>query len=457
MASKSKVTRQAQSRVDKNFEKKLLTIPLSALVIKLITLTNIPGQAWLGADGESYITGLNAFITDGVYSTDRLLSYWPAGYPFIMFLFSKVSLQYTLLMTVIMQSVFYAIACWYFVKQISRTNLRKFVFPIAIIIGFNPTLSLSTLTIGYESISAGVFIFVIALFISEYLTFNKKFLTWKSITAAGLLSLSSFIQPRFVLTALLLLTIWAFCLRPKKMMVAFLILTTVVLAVLPSSLILRNMKANGFATISTNLGITMNLGAGPGATGAYIQNGSGVPCSAIDGNAAQQDNHLRNCVLYWYFNNPGKSIELFYNKARFFWSPWSGPEASGSMARNPWLKISPLVSIARDSQPGSDLVYGGLGKLISWIWMFGLVFLAGFGGFKLWNARGLARYIGISAGVVVLANWIISVGTLGDHRQRLPIMTLSLFLQIVGFLSLMQRGKYRIVFEPLVPIQTKNQ
>ena len=44
MASKSKVSRQAQSKVDKNFDKKLLAIPLIALVIKLITMSNIPGQ-----------------------------------------------------------------------------------------------------------------------------------------------------------------------------------------------------------------------------------------------------------------------------------------------------------------------------------------------------------------------------------------------------------------------------
>ena len=457
MASKSKVTREAQSRVDKNFDKKLLAIPLSALVIKLIIITNIPGQVWLGADGESYIAGLNALIKDGLYSTEGVLSYWPAGYPLIMFILSKVSLHHTLLMTVIMQSALYAVASWYFAKQISKTNLKKFVFPIALVIGFNPTLSLSTLTIGYESISAAVFILVIALFISEYLSIDRRILTWKSIAAAGLLSLSSFIQPRFVLAALLFLAIWAFSLKPKKTAVVFLILTTVVLAAMPSSLILRNVKANNLATISTNLGITMNLGAGPGATGGYSKKGSGVPCSAINGNTVQQDAHLRNCVIYWYLNNPGKSIELFYNKARFFWSPWSGPEASGSMARNPWLKISPFVSIARGSQSGSDLVNEGFGKLISWIWMFGLVSLAGFGVFKLWSARGLARYIGLSAGVIVLANWVISVGTLGDHRQRLPIMTLSLFLQVVGFLSLVQKSKYKIPVEPLVSIRAGNK
>ena len=447
MASKSKVARQAQSKVDKNFDKKLLAIPLVALLIKFITIGNIPGHIWLGADGENYITGLEALIKDGIFSTEHLLSYWPAGYPLLMYVFSKLSVEQTLVITVVLQSSLYAFASWYFAKQISRTKVREFSFLIAFLIAFNPTLSLSTITIGYESISASIFIIAIGLFISEFLNKDKRIFTWRSITAAGLLSLSSFVQPRFVLSAFLFLLIWALAIKPKKAAVIFLVVTTAVLAIFPSVLVLRNVKANDFATISTNLGITMNLGAGPGATGAYIKEGYGVPCSSIEGNDAQKDAHLRNCVISWYLNNPVKSIELFYNKARFFWSPWSGPEASGSMARNPWLKISPFVSIATESQSGNNLIYGGFGKLVSWLWMIGSILLAGFGVFKLWKAGGLAKYIGISTGMIVLINWAISVGTLGDHRQRLPIMSLSLFLQVVGIASLVGGKRYRIPAE----------
>ena len=54
----------------------------------------------------------------------------------------------------------------------------------------------------------------------------------------------------------------------------------------------------------------------------------------------------------------------------------------------------------------------------------------------MWKARGLIRNLGLFSIMIVVTNWIISVGTLGDHRQRVPIMTLSLLLQCVGFLSL---------------------
>ena len=89
--------------------------------------------------------------------------------------------------------------------------------------------------------------------------------------------------------------------------------------------------------------------------------------------------------------------------------------------------------------------------------MLGTLLLTFFGVFKLWKANGLSRYIGSSAGSIVLVNWVISVGTLGDHRQRLPIMTLSLFLQVVGFASLVGGKRYRIEHEVAVPPLSPNK
>jgi hypothetical protein len=357
MASKSKASRAQASKVEKKVNFYLIAIPVLAFVIKLITMANIPGGFWLGADGENYVTGLDALIKDGIFSTERLLSYWPAGYPLLMLILAKITIEYALLLTVLLQSTLFGFASWYFTRAISKTKVNRYVLPIALILSFNPTLSLSTLTVGYESISAAIFILVIGLFINEYQSNDKRAITKRSLLASALLSLSIFVQPRFILSALALFIIWALVLKPKKSAVLFLAVTTMVISVLPASLVLRNIKANDFAAISTNLGITMNLGAGPGATGAYIKEGYGVPCEPIEGNAAVQDAHLRNCVLSWYIKNPVKSVELFYNKARFFWSPWFGPAGSGSMARNPWLKINPLVSIATESQSGNKLVF----------------------------------------------------------------------------------------------------
>ena len=450
MASKTKLARQAQAKKSSNIYLKLWSIPLLALLVKFIVISNIPGHYWLGADGENYVNGLQALLKDGIFSTEHLLSYWPAGYPLFLKVLGIFSVSNTLVIAVVVQSAIYAGASGYFVAQLSATKLSKYCFPVALILALNPTLSLNTIAIGYETTSAAIFIIVIGLMITEYSKGVSCLLSWRSLLAAGLLSFSSFIQPRFIASSLVLFLIWGATTRKKKIIPAFLLITFAVTAILPAGLILRNVKANNFAVISTNLGVTMNLGAGPGATGAYIKEGYGVPCDPITGNEAVQDSHLRNCVIAWYAKNPVKAIQLFYNKARFFWSPWSGPAASGSMARNPWLKISPLASIATSSQDGNNLVFGTFGKLVSYLWMIALILLMGLGFHTLFVAGGLARIIGIASFSVAVINWLISVGTLGDHRQRLPIMTLSLFLQVIGIVRIVGGKKYRIIKESAV-------
>jgi hypothetical protein len=449
MASKSKLARQEQAKNINKRPQKILAVSLGVLLFKLLILINIPEHYWLGADGENYINGLNGLIVDGIFSKNSYLSYWPAGYPILMYPIAALSIDIVLTAMVILQSVFYAFACYFFALQLLKTKLQKFAIPSLLLLSLNPTLSLSTLTIGYESISASIFLLAIGLLISDYITLERKWYSWRALSAALLFSVSSFVQPRFALSAAVFFVIWAFSTYSKKTALLFLIVGFLTISILPATLVMRNIQANQLATISTNLGITMNLGAGPGATGAYITEGYGVPCEKIDGNEAQVDAHLRNCVIKWYLNNPTKSLALFFNKAKFFWSPWSGPEATGSMARNPWLKINPLISIAKGSQEGNDLVNGSVGRVISWLWVLGSIFLLAFGVLQLIRSGGIGKIVGISGLSIVVINWLISIGTLGDHRQRLPIMTVSLFFQLIGFLTLSNRTKYRLPPEQL--------
>ena len=190
----------------------------------------------------------------------------------------------------------------------------------------------------------------------------------------------------------------------------------------------------------------MNIGAGDKATGGYMTKDYGVPCD-LYGNAAEQDNQLTKCVINWYASNPTKALNLFYNKTINFFSPWYGPEAGGTMARNPWLKISPLVDIG--SKPdGATLIYGDIGKLVSWLWLLSGMCLLIYGFIVLWRLRSLEKLIGVIAMIVVSTNWAISLLSIGDHRFRLPIMGMSLFLQAIGLKTLFSGGKAPMVDGP---------
>jgi len=201
-------------------------------------------------------------------------------------------------------------------------------------------------------------------------------------------------------------------------------------------MIFRNNEVHGYAAISTNLGVTMRLGAGPGASGGYSSNPTGlVECPEVAGDAAQIDNAKVRCVLTWYVDNPGKAIKLFFNKARFFLSPWFGPEANGTMARNPWSQNHPLLSSAQ-TQEGFNLIFGFFGKFVSWIWMLGGLVLLVYGTIFIWRMGGLERLLSLVFSSSFMVNLFSSMLTIGDHRFRIPTMAMSIFLQVVGIIGL---------------------
>jgi hypothetical protein len=44
----------------------------------------------------------------------------------------------------------------------------------------------------------------------------------------------------------------------------------------------------------------------------------------------------------------------------------------------------------------------------------------------------------------VFLSWLISIGTIGDHRFRIPTMSMSIFLQVVAFLAIRKKLNERV-------------
>jgi len=456
MASKSKRARMAPKE---NLQRKFLLWAIAVFFIKLAIIFRIQGMnagsgdrvyfvdgAWLGADGENYLMGYNALLKDGVFSPESILNYWPAGYPLILLFLSILGKSWALTTLSIVQSAIFSYAAYFFASQISKTRLKKFAFLAFLLIIFNPTLSLSSIAVGYESFTASGILIVVGLIIKDFIEKDdKKFLKHLMISSM-VVGILSFMQPRLIVTGILLNVFWIITRKGVKASSLAVVITLVVTLFFPASLIFRNNQAIGINSISTNLGVTMNIGAGDNATGGYMKEGYGVECD-LSGTSAQQDNQRTRCVLNWYLSNPTKAIELFYNKSIYFWSPWYGPSANGTMARNPWLTINPLKNIAT-TQDGFNIVYGGFGKVISWLWLLGGLTLLLYGYFTLWRHNLLERFIGNLAMVAITTNWLITLLTIGDHRFRIPIMGMSLFLQAIGLKTLFSGGKAPMVDGP---------
>jgi hypothetical protein len=456
MASKSKRARTAPVR---DLGKTFLYWAIAVFVVKLLIIFNIQGGnieisgrpffldgVWLGADGENYLTGYNALLKDGVFSPESILNYWPAGYPLLILFLSILGKSWVLTTLSIAQSLIFSYAVYFFAKQLYQTRLKKFAYLTLLLILFNPTLSLSSIAVGYESLTASGLLLCVGLVIKSFIEKdNKKFVKYLILSSA-IFGLLSFVQPRLLLTGILINLVWIIAWRGLKAGALMIALSMAITLFFPATLIYRNNQAIGINSISTNLGVTMNIGAGDKATGGYMKEDYGVECD-LTGTSAQQDNQRVRCVLNWYLSNPIKAIELFYNKSIYFWSPWYGPVANGTMARNPWLTINPLKNIAT-TQDGFNLVYGGFGKVISWLWLLGGLALLLYGYITLWWQNSLERFIGNLAMIAVATNWLITLFTIGDHRFRIPIMGLSLFLQVIGLKTLLKGGKALIVDEP---------
>ncbi|CAM8643561.1 hypothetical protein MCEMSE18_01210 [Candidatus Planktophila versatilis] len=443
MASKSNIARQRQVKQSKNVNFYIIAIPVLGFLIKLITMINTPNGGWLGADGENYFSGVDGLLADGYLSDKSILSYWPAGYPILLWGLAKISVTQIIWLISITQTLFYAYASYYFVKQLRDTKLRPYLFLIGIILAINPTLSLSSMAVGYESPIAACMLMVVGLIIKSLQSPNDRRLVIRVLGVGGFSALATFMQPRWLLTSIVIAVVWALMSKSRKVQALILVGVIGVMAIAPAILIQRNVASIDKAVISTNLGVTMRIGAGPQTTGGYSHTGPDVPCDPVPPATTVSDNDVVKCVIKWYFENPVKAGKLFVKKGWYYWSPWSGPFANGTMARNPWLKVNPIMDIARGSQSGNDLVYKSAGKAISFVWVIGGISLFFIGFFWLRSMKGIYANLAWLTGIPVVISWLVSMGTIGDHRFRIPTMSLSLFLQVMGYFALRHKAKTR--------------
>ena len=424
---------------DSKLHKYLIAIPLIALTIKFITMGNIQSGAWYGADGENYIMGLDGLLASGFYSEEPKLSYWPAGYPLLLWPIALLTKSIYFYLVSAIQSIFFAYATYFFTNKMAKSSLKNFAFWTSIIISFNPTLSLSTLAIGYEAPIAACFMMIAGLiWANTNPNFDKKF--WIAVASVGgWLALATFMQPRFLLIAIIIAVMWALRVVGTKNRIRIAALITTIMMVAPAIMIFRNLEVIDKATISTNLGVTMRIGAGPETSGGYVRSGPDVPCEPKAPATTVTDNDVVLCVIKWYVSNPLDTVRLSFNKSLFFWSPWSGPIADGTMARNPWLKISPVQEIATSSESGQKLVAGPIGTTVSYLWLLGQVVLLFLGYRSLRRLGSDEKFFAHVVMIPIILSWLISIGTIGDHRFRLPTMSMSLLLQVVAILAIRKK------------------
>jgi hypothetical protein len=67
--SKSKKPLTQVNKAQVKIHRYLIAFPLTAFVAKLITMANIQGGIWAGADAENYLKGVDGLYAEGLFST----------------------------------------------------------------------------------------------------------------------------------------------------------------------------------------------------------------------------------------------------------------------------------------------------------------------------------------------------------------------------------------------------
>ena len=416
----------------------LVAFSITLFVAKILWLASFDGQGLLGADGESYLAALDGLLADGLFSALSTLIYWPAGYPILMWPIAEISQSNLLFIVGVLQSLIFSLSILFFAVELSSSSLKRFTWPTVILLNLSPTLSLNSVVIGYEVTSASLLLLAIALYLRQNRINKTSIVNLETTSAAISMSLACFMQPRIALLSLGIVIPYAIYRYKGKSIPIFLAFSISLVAISPTLLTLRNLQANGLAVVSTNLGVTMNIGAGPGASGGYSNDAKGVPCEPLVGDAAEQDRQKVRCVIDWYLANPFSATKLFGNKFLYHWSPWFGPLFKGTMARNPWLEFNPLFDIA-STNGGYQMVFGNVGKVVSWGWIMCSLVLLSLGFLALRRRGGSSTLLAWLLLAPVLLNTLSSMVTIGDNRFRIPTLTLSLLLQLFGFYSIFSR------------------
>lgn len=424
---------------DVKIHRYLIAFPALAFLIKMIVMLNVQAGGWLGADGENYLTGVDGLLNQGFFSSEEKLTYWPAGYPLLVWPFAAISLTKFVYMLSVVQSLFFAYSTYFLTKSISKTRLSYLAFTASLFISFNPTLSLGSLTVAYETPVASCLMMALGIVINSADKDSETKIRLREITYIGLwFGLASFMQPRFILVAGIFILVFALYSTGRKTQIKLAAVGVVALMLLPTLLIFRNSEAVGKTTISTNLPTTMSLGVGEETLGGYKRIGPAINCEPSEPNTSISDNEFIACVIKWYATHPVKTAKLAFHKSLYFWSPWSGPVAEGTTARNPWLKISPVQQMQKTTS-AVNLIQGNFGKTISYLWLVGQIALLIFGFITLYKRDELGKKVALLSVAPVLLAWLITLGTIGDHRFRIPTMGLSLLLQVVGILAIREK------------------
>jgi hypothetical protein len=360
-----------------------------------------------GSDARTYRDAAQVFAAEGLFADAPRIPYWPAGYPTLIAQIYRVFGLEANWAVQVFQIVLLAVASWCAYRLISGVFDRATGVLSAVLLAMHPALLAASSSIMYESSLASLLTIAVYLL---WVAAESPRGGLHHVAASGLLlALAGALQPKVMLAAVL---VGGWLLWRLRRATAFAVLV-IVASLGPLALAAQTRITDEHFAVSANLGVTMGIGFNDDATGGYLHSVAQPPCGEHEDMFAR-DRALVRCSIRWAMGHPLRIPALTARKAMFYWSPMAGPLS----ARGTWyhsFRYQRLLPGSVEQTPAFQTFDEVTGNL----WTIVTVMMVGTG---IWlGVRDRRTRSGTTLLLLpVVAFLLVSLGTIGDARFRLP-------------------------------------
>ena len=406
-------------------------VAFAVLCLKFVLLLSLESGIWINGDGSLRLSEISNMTRFGL--TVPGVNAATAGYATVVHIVGVAIGTTSLWPIALIQSVFLSIAVWFLAVSLMRTRLAWAGVPFAYIALLNPPLSLSSLALSSDSVTAGLLMVALGHLIRDLATPRDVRTPRRILTAAAVLSLAALMSPMLAFGSVAFLLAWAAARGNREQAIWISAGALALLLALPLMLLVRNQMANNssmLATSSEQMAPVVSGFAGLDSTRCGI--------GTLD--VVSLNVPKFRCLMAWYQESSSNATEAAVPNAVSFWSPWVGPMSGIDLRDNPWPALHPAAVLGDPGNPDS-IVNSPLATLVSWMWLLFALFgmLLGLGAL-----RGLGEVeseISVAAGWLIFGSWLASTLTHADASTRLPVMGMVILLQVVGWRFLFTRGR----------------
>ena len=398
---------------------------------KLIMANWLEQGIWIDGDGLKRAAELEAMAVYGVAVPG--LNMATAGYSTLVHGFGELIGNSALWPVALLQSAIFSAAVWYFTIALSRTRIAWATIPLAYLILLNPALSLSSLALTGESVTAALLMFALGQLVRDMLTPRNARTPRRILIAALLLSVATLLAPALAFGSIAFLLSWAAARGNREQAIWVSSGALALLLALPLMLLVRNQIANNSALLPES-----SEQLAPVMSGFKDFNGQRCGVGKLD--VVSLNGSTLRCLMTWYQEASASSSASAVPNAIAFWSPWAGPMAGPHLRENPWVALQP-ANVLGNAQDDRSLLGSPLASLASWLWVLGGWVALAAGLFALRSLGPLETQLSAGAGWLIAGLWLVGTLAGADSSSRLPVQGAALLLQLMGWRFIFTRGR----------------